>query len=398
MHSARGSAEPLGSAPVPLRSMNSDPAETRVVALLRWLCEVPSPTGEEAALCDALAARLARASLAAPIRRYQHSLVVPVSRPAGGAARAARAPHVALVGHLDVVPTTHDGPVRIEDDRLYGAGAADMKSGLALMIDLAEHDHALTAGLALTLVLYSREEGPFLDNELGEVLAQDPELRHVDLAVCMEPSDNKLSLGACGSIHATLTFRGRTAHSARPWQGDNAIHNAGPLLCELAALGPRETTLDGLVYRTVTSVTLAKGGRGRNVVPDQLELNLNHRFAPDTSIAEAQRQIEALVAGRAEITWRDLSPAAPPSGSHPLVVALREAGVVTVEPKQAWTDVARFAEAGIAAVNFGPGENAQAHQRNEWTSLTRLHEGRAILRRWLATVGRGVQEGTRWQA
>ncbi len=124
-------------------------------------------------------------------------------------------------------------------------------------------------------------------------------------------------------------------------------------------------------------------------MPDEFTMNLNHRFPPGTSIQEAQRTIEALVGGRAEITWRDLSPSAPPHAWHLLVVALREAGVAAVEPKQAWTDVARFAELGVPAVNFGPGENAQAHQRNEWSSLQKLSEGRAILRRWLSALGPG---------
>jgi succinyl-diaminopimelate desuccinylase len=352
----------------------------RLAETLLWLCHIPSPIGEERDLCDAVAERLARLPLAGPIRRYGDSIVVPVTRGTGG-------PKIALAGHLDVVRTAHDGPPRIEGDLLYGPGASDMKSGLALMLDLVEHDAAACAGVDLTLVFYAREEGPYLENELGPVLDGDAELRAVDLAVCLEPSDNKLSLGASGSIHAVVTFQGRTAHSARPWQGENAIHKAGPLLVDLAALKPREVTIDGLLYRTVTSCTLASGGRGRNVVPDTFELNLNHRFSPDHSIEGAQREIEALVAGRAAITWRDLSPAAPPNAHHPLVAALRDAGVTAVEPKQAWTDVARFAAIGVPAVNFGPGINAQAHQRNEYTSIAKLAEGREILVRWLAKVG-----------
>jgi succinyl-diaminopimelate desuccinylase len=137
----------------------------------------------------------------------------------------------------------------------------------------------------------------------------------------------------------------------------------------------------------VTSATMAEGGRGRNVIPDAFTLNVNHRFSPDKSLEQARADVEALVAGRARIEWRDLSPAAPPHANHPLIQALVAAGVAGVEPKQAWTDVARFAVDGIPAVNFGPGVNQQAHQRNEWTSLTTLAQGRTIFVRWLEAIG-----------
>jgi succinyl-diaminopimelate desuccinylase len=336
---------------------------------------VASPIGDERALCDAVEARLSTATLAAPVRRYGDSIVVPVTR--------GRGPRIALVGHLDTV-RTENGPARIEGDRLFGSGAADMKSGLAVMIMLAETLRLSALGCQLTLVFYAREEGPFAENELGPVLAQDPELAGVDLAVCMEPSDNKLHLGCVGSIHATVTFRGRTAHSARPWEGDNAVTQAGAFLAELRTLQPRESLIEGLTYRTVTTVTQARdGGRGRNVVPDLFVLNLNRRFAPDIALEDARQDLVSLIAGRADIEFTDLSPAARPSAEHPLVRSLVAAGVRAVEPKQAWTDVARFAAHGVAAVNFGPGENAQAHQKNESTSLALLHEGYAITSRWL---------------
>lgn len=352
---------------------------TSLVETLRWLCEIPSFTGAEGPLCDAVAQRLREARLAGPPRRYANSLLVPVSRNTGG-------PHVALAGHLDVVPTEHDGPVRIEGDRFYGPGSSDMKSGLAVMLDLLEHDRELFDRVDATMVFYSKEEGPYLDNELRFVL-EDDDIASIDLAICLEPSDNRLSLGASGSIHAGVHFEGRTSHSARPWQGHNAIHAAGELLCELAELQPKEVTIDGFVYRTVTSVTLASGGRGRNVIPDAFELNLNHRFSPDKTLQQAQAEVEALVRDRARIEWRDLSPAALPHAHHPLVEGLKTAGVEGVEPKQAWTDVAQFAQHGIAAVNLGPGVNSQAHQRNEWTSLTKLERGRMIFATWLAAIG-----------
>ncbi len=339
------------------------------------LCAIASPIGEERALCDAVRARLSRLLLAAPVRRYGDSIVVPLTR-----GRGAR---VALVGHLDTV-RTENGPARLAGDRCFGAGASDMKSGLAVMTAIAETMPLAELGCDLTLVFYAREEGPFADNELGDVLRQDPELGSVDLAVCMEPSDNRLHLGCVGSIHATVTFHGRTAHSARPWEGDNAITRAAGFLGELRALAPRESVVEGLTYRTVTTVTQASdGGRGRNVVPDRFVLNVNHRFAPDRTLDDAKRDLLALVGDRAQVEVTDLSPAARPNAEHWLVRALVAAGVRAVEPKQAWTDVARFAQLGVAAVNFGPGENAQAHQKNESTSLELVHEGYAIVARWL---------------
>jgi succinyl-diaminopimelate desuccinylase len=358
-----------------------------------WLCRIPSPIGEERALCGAVSERLAKARPAAPIRRYGDSIVVPLLRHASG-----KRPHIALAGHLDTV-RTENGPARIEGDRCFGSGASDMKSGLAVMIALAELTDRAKTNVDLTLVFYAREEGPFAENELGPVLEQDPELGSVDLAVCLEPSDNRLHLGCNGSIHAQLTFVGKTGHSARPWEGENAVYLAAPFLTAVAACAPEPHVIDGHAYKTVTTVTQARdGGRGRNVVPDRFVLNVNHRFTPDTTIDDARAHVLALAGRRPdgsvaqagtrvpEVEFIDVSPAAMPNASHPLLQALVAAGVRSVEPKQAWTDVARFAARGIAAVNFGPGENAQAHQKNESTSLPLLHEGYALFERWLSSL------------
>lgn len=347
---------------------------------LSWLCAIPSLIGEEKPLCDAVQERLSRAALAAPIRRYGDSIVVPLSRGTGG-------PHVVLGGHLDVVRTEHDGPPRAEGDRFYAPGAADMKSGLALMLALAEQ--RAPRGVDVTLVFYAREEGPFAENELGPVLAADPELAQASIAVMLEPSDNKLQLGCGGSIHASVRFQGRTAHSARPWQGDNAVHKSAALLARLAALVPVMDERDGMVWQNVISATMANGGRARNIIPDTFELNLNHRFGPSTSVDRAKENVLSLVAGEAEVAFVDVSPSAPPLRHHPLVSALAESGVLAVEPKQAWTDVARFAALGVPAVNFGPGVQAQAHQRNEWTLLPQLDVGYSVLRSWLSRIGKG---------
>jgi succinyl-diaminopimelate desuccinylase len=191
-------------------------------------------------------------------------------------------------------------------------------------------------------------------------------------------------LGCVGSIHATVTFEGRSAHSARPWQGENAVHRAGALLVELAARAPRDAVSGGLPFREVLSATRIEGGRARNVIPDRCTLNLNFRFAPDRSLEAAAAEVVEL--GRrhgARVELTDLSPACPAFADHPLVERLRARSGARVGPKQAWTDVARLAAVGIPAVNFGPGATAQAHQQGEWVELSALPRAYQALERFL---------------
>ncbi len=345
------------------------------------LCAIPSPIGEEKALCDEVE-RWARASFAA-VRRVKNSLVVLVD----GSARDPDRPLVLLAGHLDTVPIHADdagkAPTRAAG-KLVAPGASDMKSGLAVAMELAGRLPRDARFCDLALVLYSREEGPFAENELGDVLREAAEIRGAALALCLEPTDNRLMLGCVGSIHATLVFTGRSAHSARPWQGDNAAHKAGDLLADLARTEPREATSGGLTYREVMSVTRIEAGRARNVLPDRCVLNVNFRFAPDKAMdaaAEEVRRYGERFGASVELT--DLSPACPAYADHPLVERLRQRAEVAVEPKQAWTDVARLAAAAIPAVNFGPGATSQAHQQGEWVEIAALEDCYRMLGRFL---------------
>jgi succinyl-diaminopimelate desuccinylase len=341
------------------------------------ITQVMSPIGEERALCDHVQERLARTLGAAKVTRFRDSLIVRVCEKPG-------LPRIGLVGHLDTVRTVHDGPVRIEGDKLYGPGAADMKSGLAVMIELAERLDLASLPADLTLVFYEREEGPYAENVLGPILENFSFLHTLDLAICLEPSDNALQLGCMGSMHATVRFRGRTAHSARPWQGENAVYKAAPFLQMLSEREPKDVTLDGHLFREVMSATVAQTtGRGKNVIPDEFDVNVNYRFAPPRKPEEALAELVAFVGDRALVEATDLSPAGRPHANHPLVKWLAQCGVTHVLTKQAWTDVARFDAIGVPAVNFGPGSQNQAHQRNEYTELGLLDVGYAILAKFL---------------
>jgi succinyl-diaminopimelate desuccinylase len=255
-----------------------------------------------------------------------------------------------------------------------------MKGGIAVAMELCED---LPRGLRPTLLLYEREEGPYDQNGLGK-LFEAGLVPALPLAICLEPTDGSLQLGCLGSLHATLLFSGKSAHSARPWEGKNAIHAAAAVLSRLAALPPRELLIDGLPFREVAQVTRATGGTARNVLPDAFELNLNYRFAPGKTPETAQAEVRELAREADQIVFTDLAPSGATCRSNAHVQRMLALGL-TASAKQAWTDVARFGAHGIDAVNFGPGQTAQAHQVDEWCAIPALASAHEVLWRLYAS-------------
>jgi succinyl-diaminopimelate desuccinylase len=359
--------------------MSSSSLAARLAQSTLSLCQIASPIGEEGPLADHVERWALGRFKRDEVLRVGHSLVV-------GHLEDAR-PTVALVGHLDTVPAhPSDKAPRIEGERVFGLGASDMKGGLAVMMALAEDLPLSELPVNLALILYEKEEGPYADSGLGPLFERRPELRHIRFGIAMEPTDGVVQVGCVGTLHATLKFTGRSAHSARPWQGENAIHKAGPLLTQLLERQRVEVVHAGFSFFEVMSVTLASGGRARNVVPDTLELNLNYRFAPGKSLEQAQQDVHALVAGRAQVSFTDLSPSGRVCADNALYQRLLTVTGLPAASKQAWTDVARFGEWGVDAVNYGPGETAQAHQANESAPIPAL----AVAYEKLAAFLRGV--------
>jgi succinyl-diaminopimelate desuccinylase len=297
-------------------------------------------------------------------------------------------PAVLLAGHIDTVPLQEgDFPARRADGRVFGRGASDMKGALSVMIELWRNLDRDALPVELVQIYYDREEGPIAENGLLPLLEARPDLRNAALALCLEPTDLALQLGCCGSMHATLTFDGRSAHSARPWQGENAITKAGALLTHLHQEQPRDVKIGELIFREVMTVTRIGGFTGRNVVPARCELNLNFRFAPGRSLQSAAEEVLAL-AHRfgASATIIDRSPSGPAIVDNPLLLQLRALTAAPLEAKQAWTDVAQLAAHGIPAANFGPGDQAQAHQKGESCGEEALLRAYQMLERFLREV------------
>ncbi|MDF1563953.1 MAG: succinyl-diaminopimelate desuccinylase [Deltaproteobacteria bacterium] len=340
------------------------------------LCQTASPYGEEEAIARLVEAWARSPGMRRRVERIRNSVVV-------GEVSETR-PTVALVGHLDTVPPHEDEALpRLEEDRVVGLGASDMKGALAVIQCLLEDLRPEDTGVEVMAIFYDREEGPHEDSGLKTVLAQRPDLAKLELALVMEPTDGVVQVGCLGSIHATLTFSGKAAHSARPWQGENAITAAGAFLARLHEMKPIEVEVGGHVFTSVATITTAQGGRYRNVVPDTFVLNLNYRFVPGTPLEEAQQRVRELVPASAAIEFTDLAPSGAVPDHNALLERLVSEGGLQVAPKIAWTDVARFTEAGIDAVNFGPGRSDQAHQVGEYCEIAPLARAYEVLSAFL---------------
>ena len=346
--------------------------------LLAALVDIPSVTGRESAIAAFVAARLEgrggeclRSGEAVVWRGPRHGR-----------------PLVVLAGHLDTVPPQGDGSARLAGDRLHGLGASDMKGGIAVMIALLESLDPRGLRFDLAAVFYDAEEGPQEGDGLGRVLAGMPWLGGAELAVLLEPTDVAVEAGCNGVLNVEVRVRGRGAHAARPWTGLNAVERAAPWLAEIVRFPATAVQVQGLEFRETLQVTTLAAGRARNVVPDELVANLNHRFPPGRTAAEAEARVRALVPADFEVRVVDRAEAGPVRLDHPLVRELVERTGRAPSGKQGWTDVARFSALGVPAVNFGPGLPEQCHAAGEYCptgNLLRCHE---VLAGFLAGDGR----------
>jgi succinyl-diaminopimelate desuccinylase len=341
---------------------------------LVWLMGIRSVTGEEEALCTAIARRLSPRWGADGLTRIGNALVV---------GRPDDRPLLSLYGHLDTVPEQGNVVPEIREGRVHGLGAADMKGGVAVMLALLEDDEVAGGPYSVAGVFYDKEEGPAHRNGLEDVLHAVPWLGRSRFAVVLEPSDRQIQLGCQGAMNATVSFLGRSAHSARPWLGENAVTKAGEFLAEIHRMEPVPVSVEGLEFKETATITTAHGGLASNVIPPRFDLNLNYRFPPTLTLEEAEARLRAIAAAADEVTVVDRAPAAPIPAGNPHLQRLERVSGAPRAGKQAWTDVARLAARGIAAVNFGPGETALAHRPDESVAIDDLEGAHAGLRRFL---------------
>lgn len=294
------------------------------------------------------------------------------------------APLVVLAGHYDTVPAQGNVPGRIEGDWVHGLGAADMKGGVAVALELVRDLADVEPGsVDVALLLFGKEELPPSFNPLPELFAAAPLVHDADLAILLEPTAGAVHAGCVGTLTARVEFAGVSGHAARPWLADNALDRAILGLERIASLGRREALVGGLPFYETVTLTKLEAGIADNVVPDSAVATVNLRYPPDREPEAAVELLRSLLPEDAVVEVVGNSPPARVVSDTPLVRALVAAGARGIEPKQAWTNVADFTTRGVDAVNFGPGDPAFAHRRDERVEVAALVHAYESLRRML---------------
>ena len=343
------------------------------VSLTRALVDIESVSGDEKEITDAVEAAL---------RTAAHLTVERSGNVVCARTSLGRASRVVLAGHLDTVPLHDNFPSTMEDGIIYGCGTADMKSGAALALHVAVT--VPDAMFDVTYLFYDCEEVEAERNGLEKVSHTHPDWLDADLAILLEPTYGLVEAGCQGTMRAIVRLEGVRAHAARSWHGLNAIHRSGEVLRLLDAYVGRRVAIDGCEYREGLNAMSIRGGVAGNVIPDSCEIEVNFRFAPDRSEADAEAHLREVFDGYAfEVT--DSAPGALPGLAA--VPAQHFLAVVGGQPtgKLGWTDVARFAALGVPALHFGPGDPNLAHRQDERVEISKILAGGEVLRRWLSS-------------
>jgi succinyl-diaminopimelate desuccinylase len=344
-----------------------------VVTLTAALCDIASVSRDEDAVATAIDAAL---------RPLGHLTVTRHGNTVVARTELGRAERVVLAGHIDTVPLTvpPNLPTQRVGDELVGRGTVDMKGGVAVQLKLAHE--VPEPSRDVTYVFYEGEEIDGEFNGLAHLVRDRPEILDADFAVLLEPTSGAVEGGCKGTLRAEIVTKGIAAHSARPWNGHNAIHDAEQVLHRLTAYEARTVTVDGLDYHEALQAVGIQGGIAGNVIPDQCVVTVNYRYAPDKSGPEAEAHVREVLDGF-EVVIADNAPGARPGLTLPAAEAFVAALGVSVGPKEGWTDVARFSALGVPAVNFGPGDPNLAHTDDERAPVQQYVDAEQAMLRWL---------------
>ena len=355
---------------------------TTLLDLTEQLVEIESESHNEGAIADFVVSYLAPFGHL-EVTRVNHNVV---AKTAGDDDT-----RIVIGGHLDTVPR-HPGQVtRREGDLLYGLGTADMKSSLAIMLELATKVELPI--VPVTYVFYACEEVGRAHSGLNDLFAV-PNLVRGRVALLLEPTAGGVEAGCQGTLRIEASFGGVRAHTARPFRGVNAIHRMAEALASVSGIQPDPVVIDGLTYAQQLQVVSVTGGVAGNVVPDAASFAVNYRFAPSTSLDEAERWVRSLIEPFIDgdqgdvVTLQDGAGGAMPGLTDPFIAKLVDMASGEPTAKVGWTDCATFYERGIPACNFGPGDPLLAHHPDEHVNTKTLEAAYGVLHCLLSEAAR----------
>ena len=269
-----------------------------------------------------------------------------------------------------------------------------MKGGLAVMIELARWAAEADLAYDLALLFFPREElGPRREPAARALRGDAASSTRRRSSMCLEPTDNTLQLGCLGNLTARLVFEGRSAHSARPWLGVNAIGLAVDGLREVVELEPRDVQVEGLSFR---EVHLRHADPRRRRCQRDPGARRGDAELPLRAGAHAGRRGGMPARHRRARTSRSFRTRPLRTfrrSSRPSSRVSGATGAFEIEPKQAWTNVADFAARGLDAVNLGPGATRFAHAVDEQVEIAELERTFEALQRFLLGAASGAYRG-----
>jgi acetylornithine deacetylase len=297
-------------------------------------------------------------------------------------------PVLVLCAHLDTVSaegmTEPPFEPQVRDGRLYGRGAYDMKGGVAaIMAALARLAADPPAGTVLGALV--------IDEEYASSGAYDFVGRYrADACIVTEPSEERLILAHKGFVWVRLVTEGVAAHGSRWQDGVSAVAAMGRIIAALDRFDRaelRHRREHPLLGPASLHCAVVDGGTGWSTYAERCELRVERRTLPGETPEQVLEEIAAVVAAAGEDVALEMVLARPPLECEPtsgIARAVREAAIAVSgsEPEDAgvayWMDAAVFADAGITAVNLGPG-GAGAHSASEWVDLASVERCALVL-------------------
>ena len=337
---------------------------------LQKLINISSVTGDEILILDFIEEFLSKNNFSGELIRNGGGII---AIPKNSSQK------IALVGHVDTVPLSKTQKLKFDDiDLISGRGSVDMKGGVSIILHSLVEENQDIIG-----VFYTAEEGPYEMNGLGELMPTILSNKNLEFSIILEPTNCEIELGCLGTLNANIKLKGIAAHSARPWVGENPIYKIGDISKKVSDNEITLLDIEGLEFKQVLSITKVSSGIANNVIPDEAILNINFRFSPEMTNDDAQNFINNMFSEFGEIEITSSSEGAMPNIENSNIKNFISSTGLSPNPKQAWTDIARFYSHGIASVNFGPGDPLLAHTADEHVSKKQLLESYELLMNFL---------------